>query len=136
MVTFEFPLAYNSYISPHFRPLSPDLCNLTLENKRRVLEWEFVRILWKLRGLWVSSKIFLSIEVCELYEECETCKSKKTYYSHTILTYKIILSPNFQLFHPSNLMRLIFHRDCEKTYFRSNLMKYSSESNGTYFIVI
>ena len=112
MVTLEFPFTYIVYITPHFRPLRPHLCKLALGNKRRELEWEFVRILWELRGLWVSSKIYLSIEVCEMF-----VKSEKTYSSYTILTYKNILSPNFQLFHPSNLMRLIFHRDCEKLIF-------------------
>jgi hypothetical protein len=60
---------------------------------------------------------FLSIEVCEVCQECETCQNKQTYSSHTILTHKIIISPNFQLFHPSNFMRLTFHCDCEKLIF-------------------
>ena len=46
-----------------------------------------------------------------------TCKSKKTSSSHTILSYKSILSLNFQIFHSSNYMRLTFHRDCEKLIF-------------------
>ena len=50
----------------------------------------------------------------------ETFQSKKTSSSHTILCYKSIISPNFHLFHSSNLMRLTFHRDCEKLIFDQN----------------
>ena len=60
----------------------------------------------------------------------ETCQSKKNSSSHTILSYKSILSPNFQLFHSSNLMRLTFHRDCEKLIFDWNSWNTSLNQMG------
>ena len=111
MVTLEFPFTYTSYINPHFGPLRPHLCILALENKRRDLEWEFVWVLQELRGLWSSSKNF------SFHRSVWNCKSKKKLSSHTILSYKRILSPNFSHFHSSNLMRLTFHCDCEKLIF-------------------
>ena len=70
--------------------------------------------LWELRGLWSS---FYEFSSHRSVWSVKTCQRKKILSSHTIPRHKSILSPNFQLFHPLNLMRLIFHRDYEKNIF-------------------
>ena len=109
MVILEFPFTYDDYINPHFLSLRLHFLILALENKRRELEWEFVRNLWELRGLWVSSKILhFHWDCVKCVEEWNTWKSKQNKHSYTIWTLNGKFTSNSQLLQSKPLLDWLF----------------------------
>ena len=116
MVILELPFAYNSYITPHFRPLRPHLrfwlWRTRAETKREILleifeSWEdFVQV----------SKNFHLIETCEVWKKFKVRKLKlltpfkdKNSFFHQISNFFFHQTPWDQLFH-RGLWKLIFDR--------------------------
>ena len=63
-MTLEFPLAYTSYITPHFQPHRPHLCILALETKSESLLESFES--WE--DFFQVSKKFHLIKTCEVWK--------------------------------------------------------------------